>query len=70
MTTAHGLPEDLDDALFEALRELLGRKLAHAATETVCEVLASRRDALEDMAKDRLPLNGLLGYDLGALRAE
>jgi hypothetical protein len=46
---AYGLPDDLDDALFDALRELLGRKLAHAATEAVCEVLAARRDALVDM---------------------
>jgi hypothetical protein len=67
---AHGLPDELDDALFDALRELLGRKLAHAATEAVCEVLASRRDAWDDMRSDeaRRRCNSFLGFDFTAIR--
>lgn len=66
---AHGLPDDLDDALFDALRELLGRQFAHAATEAVCEVLASRRDAYRDMGYvGSQALNWLVGYDIGALK--
>jgi hypothetical protein len=51
----NGLPSELDDAIFEALKELLGRQLAHPATEVVCQVLASRRDALQDMQLESAP---------------
>lgn len=46
---AHGLPDDLDDALYAALMDTVGQDLAYAATEAVSQVLASRRDALADM---------------------
>lgn len=44
-----GLPGDVDDAIYAALVNIVGVQLSHAATEAVCEVLASRRDALADM---------------------
>lgn len=48
----NGLPAELDDAIFDALKDLLGRQLAYPATEAVCQVIASRRDAMRDMRGD------------------
>lgn len=66
----HGLPDDVDDALYHALLDTVGGELAFAAAETVSATLAARRDAILDMltpAPDTLPLNWLLGYDIGGL---
>jgi hypothetical protein len=40
---------ELDDAIYAALREVVGRELAFEAAEAVVLVLLSRRDAFADM---------------------
>lgn len=61
------IPPDVDDAIYEALKNTVGCELAFAATEVVCQVLASRRDALRDMLAplpERRPLVEILrGHD-------